>query len=383
MKIIAGFWETLICCGLAAVIAVSSGCAKKEVKKMGERKTRVRLANIEKRTLKRSVPVQGTVMPVEFATISAKISGTLELLKVDEGDVVKADTVLFSIDQKVLKNQVTVREGEIKVCEAVLNSAEVSFAKALSDNKRAERLFKSKSISEADFEHYGTELKKAEAAVANAKAQLEQAKTNLTIAKKNLEDSTITAPFDCVVTGRFVEEQEYVTAGKNILKLENQKQLEVVAYISSVYYNDIVVGKTMAEFFLDGKEIGKGVVTFRAPSVDDVSRTFKVKMLVPAGVDLISGTLCDINLVLENREVYALPTDSLLLRAKDKNGNDRYIVYAIDEKSRAKSFDVRKGIVDGSYCEVIGAEKLLKEKIVVAGQTFVNNGSLLEVVTDK
>ena len=161
MKIIAVFWETLICCGLAAVIAVSSGCAKKEVKKMGERKTRVRLANIEKRTLKRSVPVQGTVMPVEFATISAKISGTLELLKVDEGDVVKKGTVLFGVDRKVLKNQVTVREGEIKVCEAVLNSAEVSFAKALSDNKRAERLFKSKSISEADFEHYGTELKKA------------------------------------------------------------------------------------------------------------------------------------------------------------------------------------------------------------------------------
>ena len=73
-----------------------------------------------------------------------------------------------------------------------------------------------------------------------------------------------------------------------------------------------------------------------------------------------------------------LPADALLLRA-----NDRYIVYAIDENKRAKSFNVVRGIVDGKYCEVVNAPELLKERFVVTGQTFVNNGSLLRAINQK
>ena len=39
-----------------------------------------------------------------------------------------------------------------------------------------------------------------------------------------------------------------------------------------------------------------------------------------------------------------------------------------------------RGIVDGKYCEVVNAAELLKERFVVTGQTFVNNGSLLRAV---
>ena len=387
------FSNSLACMVLAAaVLGFAGGCTETKSKAVAEREVRVTLEPLQKRVFRRQIPVQGTVWPVEYATISAKISGTLELLKVDEGDSRKKGDVLFGIDRQILKNQVTVREDEIKVKQAelesarfMLESAEISERKAILDYERFLTLWQSKATSQTEFETYETTYKKAEmdvksarAAVINAEAQLKQAQGNLTIARKNLDDSVLRAPFDCVVADKYVEENEYVTAGQQILKLENQKQLEVICYISSVYYDQVAAGKTPVRFALDGVEKGQGVVTYKAPSIDPESRTFKLKVLVPPGISLVSGTLCDLNLILEEKEAYGLPADALLLRA-----NDRYIVYAAGKDNRAKSFDVVRGIVDGKYCEVVNAAELLKERFVVTGQTFVNNGSLLRAVNVK
>lgn len=377
---------------VAGVMIGGSGCSKEQKKQVEERSTRVTLEPLQKRIFRRQIPVQGTVWPVEYATISAKISGTLELLKVDEGDVRKKDDVLFGIDRQVLKNQVTMREDEITVKNAelesariALESAKISERKATLDYERFLTLWQSKATSQTEFETYETAYKKAktdvrnaQAAIANAEAQLKQAQSNLVIAEKNLDDSIVKAPFDCIITDKYVEENEYVTAGQNILKLENQKQLEVICYISAVYYDLVQAGRTPVLVMLDGVDKGRAVVTYKAPSIDPESRTFKLKVAVPPEIKLVSGTLCDLSIILEEKEAYGLPADALLLRA-----NDRYIVYAIGPDNRAKSFDVVRGIVDGKYCEVVNAAELLKERFVVTGQTFVNNGSLLREIKAK
>ena len=149
----------------------------------------------------------------------------------------------------------------------------------------------------------------------------------------------------------------------------------MICYISAGYYDMVKAGTTPVIFALDGVEKGRGVVTYKAPSIDPESRTFKLKVQVPREIQLVSGTLCDLNIILEEKEAYGLPADAMLLRA-----NDRYIVYAIDKENRAKSIDVVRGIVDGKYCEVVNADNLLNERIVVTGQTFVNNGSLLRPI---
>ncbi|WP_294482672.1 efflux RND transporter periplasmic adaptor subunit [uncultured Victivallis sp.] len=374
---------------IASVGLLLAGCGEAEKKSIAERETRVTLQPLEKRVFRHQIPVQGTVYPVEYAVLSAKISGTLELLKVDEGDVRKKGDVLFGIDRQILKNQVTVREDEIKVKQAELESAKLALQsakileeKATLDYKRFLSLWSSKATSQSEFETYETNYKKAEtdvnsaqAAIVNAEAQLKQAEGNLVIAKKNLDDSIVHAPFDCVVTDKYVEENEYVVTGQNILRLENPGEQEVICFISAGYYDLVKAGSTPVIFALDGVEKGRGVVTYKAPSIDPESRTFKLKVQVPQEIQLVSGTLCDLSIVLEEKEAYGLPADAMLLRA-----NDRYIVYAIDKDNRAKSIDVVRGIVDGKYCEVVNANDLLKERIVVTGQTFVNNGSLLRPI---
>jgi len=369
----------------AALMLCTSGCANKKAKRSGSRELRVTVGKLEKRTFRRQIPVQGTVAPVEHAVISAKIGGTLEMLKVDEGDSVSKGGILFGIDSKVLKNQLTVREDEIKVKTAgyesariAEESARISLEKARLDRERYGRLWKSKATSQAEVETYDTNFKKAEmevksahAAVVNAKAQLKQAESNFDIARKNFEDSVIVAPFDCTVTDKFVEENEYVSVGQNILKLENQKLLEVECFISAVHYDSIKTGATSAIF---GRG-GRAVVTYKAPSIDPESRTFKIKIRLPKEADLVSGTLCTLNLVLEEKETYGLPADAILLRA-----GDRRIAYTVDENGNAKSVDIKPGIIDGKFCEVENFAGMTDLDFIITGQTFVNNGAHVKIV---
>lgn len=373
----------------AAVILSAGGCGKSQ-KAGSERKIRVTTMKLQKRSLRRQIPLQGTVMPVEYATISAKISGTVEVLKVDEGDKCKAGDFLFGIDRQVLKNQLVVKEDEIKVKEAALKNteldlktAEITCHQAQLDFDRAVTLRESKAISQANFEAAETSYKtaknavlSAKAAIINANAQLKQARSNFEIARKNLADSVIKAPFDCVVADKYVEENEYVSAGQNILKLENHRALEVVCYISAVYYHQIDVGKTAVEFTnAAGGVAGRATVSYKSPSIDPESRTFKLKIRIPSGVSLVSGMLCDLRIVLEEKIAYSLPAESVLLRA-----NDRLIAYTVNDAKRAESVEIIRGIVDGEFCEILNAEKYLDKVFVVTGQTFVNNGSLLQII---
>ena len=125
---------------------------------------------------------------------------------------------------------------------------------------------------------------------------------------------------------------------------------------------------------MEGRKYADAVITFKAPSIDPQSRTFKIKALVPKNCGLVSGMLCSVNIILEEKVAYGLPADAMLLRA-----NNRYIVFAAGADNRAKSFDVKPGIVDGIYREVLNPEKLMQENIIVSGQSFVNAGALLRV----
>ena len=62
---------------LAAAVIFTAGCDKKVVK-TGEKTTLVHVSKMEKRLFQERIPLQGTVQPVVYAVISAKIFKVLE-----------------------------------------------------------------------------------------------------------------------------------------------------------------------------------------------------------------------------------------------------------------------------------------------------------------
>ncbi len=408
---------------MAAAVLFAAGCSK-EQKKVEEKVTRVEISSLEKRLFQQRIPVQGTVEPVQHAVISAKVGGTLEIFETDEGTILKKGDLLFGIDRQILKNQVVVKKDEIKVREAALESAKIklnvanidckvakndlevtkiNLIQAQRDFERADNLKKSKAISDSSWESADTDLKKAkmavksseaavanaeaavnnaEAEVKNAKAQLKQAESNLAIAEKNLKDSEVFAPFDCVVTETFVEKNEFVTTGQKILKVENQNSLEVTCFLSAVYYDQLIPGRTVAEFpgYKDEKgNILRTPITYKAPAIDPESRTFKIKVKIDDPAKYlpvpVSGMLCELNIILVEREGYGLPEGAVLLRAENK-----MIAFTVNGENRAESVEIQRGIVDRGYAEIINADQLTGKRFVITGQNFINNNSLLKEI---
>ena len=216
-------------------------------------------------------------------------------------------------------------------------------------------------------------MQKSEVSVQYRKAKVVQAETNLLIAQKNLKDAMVTAPFDCLIAEKLVEQGEYVKPGEKLLKLENDSRREIIAYLSAVYHRKVIPGKTLAFISIDGKPFGSAPVSYRAETIDPSTRTFKIKVLLPAERRLACGLLCDLRLVLAEEEGSGVPSSAVLQR-----GN-RFFVFIADSENRAKSVTVKRGIVDGDNCQLIDPEALEKARIIVAGQYFVNDGDRLSI----
>ncbi|MBR2642571.1 MAG: efflux RND transporter periplasmic adaptor subunit [Lentisphaeria bacterium] len=384
-------WKMCSCCLLLAGLALApAGCAKKAPPAAKNKVVRVTLAKMPQMDFRQRIPVQGTVEPVEFASLSSRTEGTLDILNVDEGDVVKKGQLLFQIDRQNLENEVSVAQRALEVCKSEVNTARISLQlaqiklkKAEIDYERAKTLRKSNAVSQDNYEAAELAAKEAQAECAKSQSLLRIAEaleakqeTSLSIARKNLADSEIKAPFDGIITEKFVERGEFVKGGTQIIRLENQKSLEVVCQISALHYNSILPGKTRAVFALDDMPAGEAIVSYRSPSVDPLSRTFKIKILLPADTSLVSGLMCSVDLLTRESKGYGLPSDAIQIR-----GDNVQVAFA-DKDGIAEQLEIKTGIVDGKFTEVLNAKDFAGRRFVVSGQTFINPGDKLSVLRE-
>ncbi len=153
-------------------------------------------------------PIQQDVTPYEtltgntvaFATVDlvARVEGFLTSQNYKDGDFVKKDTVLFTIEQTMYKAKVQEADAQLEGAKATLVQAEAEFT-------RQETLLRQNVSAQNVYDQ-------AKAKRDNARANVENAQGNLTIAQTNLGYTTVSAPFDGIVTKHLVSVGELVGA---------------------------------------------------------------------------------------------------------------------------------------------------------------------------
>ena len=381
----------IVCVAAAVGMALSlPGCGEqKKAALPQERIQSVRVTRPVERDFTWSIRVQGNVQPMQKAEISSRINGNLDKKNVGDGQIVKRGEELFQVDESNLFNNVEIQKQKVEVAKAELETAKVDLEltrtileKARKDYDRALQLSQSRAISDdaferavLNFQEAEANIKKAEAVEGHMAAKLKQEEGNLKIAEKQYDDSTVKAPFDGVVVSTSKDQGEYVKEGDIILLLENQDAYEISLLISSLYYDTVVAGKTPAVIYsIDGEKLATVPVSYRSPSIDKLSRTFEIKITLPKSDKIVSGMLCDIDLVLRRSHGYGVPSEAVLLRQ-----NDRRIVY-VDKNGIAEAVTVRVGIVDGGYTELLDGTELKDSEIIYEGQAFLNNGDRVSVI---
>jgi len=337
------------------------------------------------------VSVAGNVEAKNYALVSARISGALDHIFVDEGDLVtKGETPLFQTDSLNLKKALDIAEQELLVSDSNLKERRANLEKEQadlelkeSDLKRYKNLFKKNVVSSHDLEEKESEFKQAKANVKLAMAQVElagaqkqQANFRKSMAGKNLEDSLVIAPISGRVSRRLKEPGEMAAAGTPVLKIENLDTLEASFFLPEEYYPRINAGKTAVRLLTAGVDLGTKTVTYKSPTVTEDLRTFEVKCLLespPAGV--VPGRIVHAGVILESHRALGVPRDSIELR------DGKSVVFTVENR-KAKGIVIQTGLETDGWLEVSNGELKSGDPIINMGQNFVEQGTPVSIVKE-
>lgn len=361
---------------------------KSEAPKTTTKATKVVVEKLVPHTFKKQIRVQGTIKPVNKAFISARMGGIIDFLNFKEGDYVKQGDLLFQTDKANLENAVLAAQKLVETSSRVGNyaKADIPVAKANKskvelDYNRDKGLFKNGAISRSDFE--GTEVsyksaianvEKAEALTQATETLTQQIATSLKIAEKNLADSKVYAPYSGYIVSKKMNAGEYAMPGMPVLEIENPNELEIVCRLSAVYY-EALSGSTELNIEYAGKRLAKVPITYKAPNIDPLTRTFEIKASVPTENGIISGLLCDVNIVLEQHEGIGISNKALIAR---KNGE--YVVY-LSVGGQAVEQKVKVGLSNDGITEIVDNNALKDRNIITKGNFYLNDGApIVEVV---
>jgi RND family efflux transporter MFP subunit len=233
-----------------------------------------------------SVPLvaTGTIFPEYESKIGPKISGTIEIVYVDEGDTVQKGQLLVQLDQKNLL--IAVRQGQaaVRVAEAQLKEAEVKGENLKKEKERLANLLKKNVISQQKYDDIDTAYSMAVIGMEVIRAQILSSRENLAMAEQNLSDTVIIAPFSGLIVKRFINQGEFVSTmpPSPLFLMMNIDKVKTEIGLPEIHIAHIHLGNPVdvkVDTYPD--IIFKGTVSTINPMVDPVSRAFTVKVEIP------------------------------------------------------------------------------------------------------
>jgi len=146
---------------------------------------------VTRRDLIVSAAASGAIEPVLTVDVKSKASGEIIEMLVETGDDVRQGQLLATIDPRVPRNNLAQAEANLVVARAQLTNAKAAL-------DRADTLYKTQSITEAEYES-------AKLGYANANAQVVRAQTDLENARDRMADTRIRAPLNGTIIAKNVE----------------------------------------------------------------------------------------------------------------------------------------------------------------------------------
>jgi HlyD family secretion protein len=354
-------------------------------KTSGESQRKSRLVSVKRANLPILVTANGIIQPEASINVSPKTAGRLIALMVKEGDLVQNGQILAKMDDSNLQGQLIQFQGQVASAKASAKAVisgnrrqDIAQASANLENaiaaakqteiifRQNEKVFKEGAISSRDFETSRTSLQANQARVrqlqqalslqqsgsrpediARAQAEVATAEGSLLTVKTLIDDTTIRAPFDGVISKKFADPGAYVTpqtsgssvssaTASSILALTANNQVN--AYVAETDINRVKVGQEItfkADSFPDQQFRGKVVSVTPQATVTQNVTSFEVKANILGGGKKLMQTGMNINVsfnVGNLPNVLVVPTVAIA-RQKGMSG-----VYVKSEKSPEPEF---------------------------------------------
>jgi RND family efflux transporter MFP subunit len=255
-----------------------------------------------------TIPVlPGQTQAYTDAPIFAQTSGYLKKWYFDIGAKVQAGDVLAEIDTPEVDQELAQAQAQLKVAQAALNLAEVTY-------RRSQNLFNRNVIAAEDFDTAADTYRENQAMIMADQANINQLEA--------LEAfKTVRAPFNGFVTARNTDIGDYIAAGSGsqLFRMQQTSPLRVYVNVPQAFADLVKIG-TKGELTLDefpGRKF-LGHVTDTAKAIDPTSRTLLTELQVPNETgELFPGAYALITLqVDDNSGILTIPINALLFRSE-------------------------------------------------------------------
>ncbi|AXP79694.1 Efflux pump periplasmic linker BepF [Mariniflexile rhizosphaerae] len=341
-------------------LAVS--CGSEEKKPIaGNPPIPVKVSTINENSNRPFLTASGTIQAVKSANLSTRMMGFITNTPVNVGDYVKTGQLLVAINNSDL-------QAKLSQVNAGISEATAAFTNAEKDYNRFKNLFAENSASQKEFDditaHYNM-----------AKARLEGAKQMKNEVDAQFAYANIRAPFDGVVTGKFIKNGDMANPGMPLIAIETPGKFEVVA---SVPESDISKINSGTPVNILVKSIGKAVegkVTEVSSSAKNTGGQYMVKVaLDKTDASILSGMFVTVQFPIkaqEKSEMVLIPNEVLVTKGQLSG------IYTLSESHTALLRWLRLGRTFGDQVEVLSGLSSNERYIISADGKLFNGAKVI------
>jgi RND family efflux transporter MFP subunit len=423
----------------SVVALALGGCGKPAAKgPQGPAPLAVDVAKATQQDIATFLALDGQVAPLQESTLNSTQTGTLAAVYVTEGQHVVKGQLLAKLDDSTLRAQLAQNQGLLEQARARLASstisqpiqsqqytsslaaaqqgldaarnrvatADASLRSAELVNKQNQQLFTQGYVSQTaltqsqanyvaaqqETNNARSALQAAQAALASAKANLgqtqvdaqtvaankgalTQAEASVTLLQTQISQASIYAPFDGVVTQRFLDPGALASASSPVVK---------VSQISTVYVNANVPDEdlpyvrrgtpvTFTTTSVPGKTFSATISDVNAtPTAGTLSYRARVQQDNSDGL-LRGGMLVTLNVRKEaHRAAIVVPRSAVFESERGAN------VFTVED-GKAKALPVRLGLQTDAQSEVLGGTVRPGTVVITTRPDSLQDGSVVAV----
>jgi RND family efflux transporter MFP subunit len=236
----------------------------------------------------------GYVVARRMATVSAKVTGKVREILIEEGQHVEEGQVLARLDPVDANAQRTLSASQLAAARSQIASVQAQLKEAEANAARLSNLVKQQLVSRAQYDQAVASRDALRAQLATAQRNAQVAGDGLRIADNGVDNTIVRAPFAGVVIAKAAQPGEIVSplsAGGGYTRtgigtIVDMDSLEVEVEVGEAYIGRVKPGmptETVLNAYQDWKIPGKVIAII--PAADRGKATVKVRVGLDAKGD--------------------------------------------------------------------------------------------------
>jgi RND family efflux transporter MFP subunit len=326
----------------------------------------------------------GYVTARRAATVSSKVTGKVVEVLIEEGMKVKAGQVLARLDDANVKTSLKVAEAQLESAKAALVETRAQLKQASQEFQRVTELAKQHIASQSDLDQSESSAKSLEAHLARQELDVTVAERQVTGWQQQMDDMTIRAPFDGVITTKDAQPGEMispVSAGGGFTRtgigtIVDMGSLEIEIDVNESYINRVEPGQAV-EATLDAYPVWKIPCKVIAiiPTADRGKSTVKVRV----GFDQLDPRILpEMSVKVAFRDAGgAAATRTVMVPKNAVQSQDGHDVVFVVQNGRAERRAVTVTDTQGDD-SVLSAGVSAGEKVIVNAPADVKDGTAVK-----